>query len=346
MRLLTTLVLATSLLSSLPAIAAGVDLENNSITFSLRQEPPNLDSSRSEDTTSSKVLRLTNEGLVGVNKRGQIIPLVAKSWDIEVMQITFHLRNNAKWSNGDTITAHDFVYSWRRLVNPKTGARGSTLFAHLIQNGEEIMSGQLPPEELGVQAVDDFTFRVALSQPASYFIYIASGPAYFPHHQRFVEAQADRYAADAQNLLSNGAYMIDTWTHGASINFSRNPHYWNQKDAGLDAMNVGYITADTRSLLNLYKSSEISELELEEDILKEAIKNNLRIRKSARNCVAWIWLNMREDRPTSDRRIREAIRLALDRDSYVNKIVALPGTERIDSPFTRQLRGVNADQPI
>ncbi|MBL6690489.1 MAG: hypothetical protein ISP91_08865 [Pseudomonadales bacterium] len=108
----------------MPATGAGIDLENNSITISLRQEPPNLDSTLSEDTTSSKIIRLINEGLVGVDRRGQIVPRVAHSWDIDVMQVTFHLRDNAKWSYGEPVTAHDFVYSWRRLVDPKTGARG------------------------------------------------------------------------------------------------------------------------------------------------------------------------------------------------------------------------------
>ncbi len=323
-----------------PALALGVDLENNSITFSLRQEPPNLDSSLSEDTTSGKVLRLMNEGLVNVNQRGEVIPAVAKSWDIDVMQITFHLRGDARWSNGEPVTAHDFVYSWRRLVNPMTGARGSTLFTHLVLNAEEIMSGKLPPEELGVVALDDHTFQVSLSQPAAYFILIASGTAYFPLNQKFVEAQADSYAADADNLLSNGPFQIEEWVHSASIEFTRNPHYWDKEAASLDALDVGYITADSRSLLNLFKSGEIAELELEEEILKEAVKNNLRIHKSPRNCIAWIWLNMREGRATSDRRIREALRLALDRDSYVNNIVALPGTRRIDTLFTRQMRGV------
>lgn len=343
MRLALTVLVLVSVLESLPATGAGIDLENNSITISLRQEPPNLDSTLSEDTTSSKIIRLINEGLVGVNRRGQIVPRVAHSWDIDVMQVTFHLRDNAKWSNGDPVTAHDFVYSWRRLVDPKTGARGSTLFAHLVRNGEKIMAGELPPEELGVEAPDDYTFVVSLSQPASYFIYIASGVPYFPLNQKFVEAQGDEHAADAVNLLSNGAFKMDKWVHSASIELSRNPHYWDRGEVALDALDVGYITADTRSLLNLYNSGEIAELELEEDILKDAVNKNLRIRKVPRNCIAWVWLNTREGRATSDRRIREAIRLALDRDSYVNTIVALPGVERIDSPFTKQLRGVNSD---
>lgn len=187
-----------SALSPFQITAQGVDLENNSITISLRQEPPNLDSTLSEDTTSSKVLRLVNEGLVAVNQRGQIVPAVAKSWDVDVMQVTFHLRDNAKWSNGERVTAHDFVYAWRRLVDPKTAARGSTLFAHLIRNADAVMAGDQPPETLGVEALDDFTFQVTLSQPAAYFIYIASGVAYFPLNQKFVEAQGDRHAADAK----------------------------------------------------------------------------------------------------------------------------------------------------
>lgn len=319
--------------------ALGVDLENGSITFSLRQEPPNLDSSISADTTSGHMLRLMNEGLVRVSERGKILPGVAKSWQMDVMQVTFELRDDAKWADGKPVVAGDFVYAWRRLVDPTTGARGSTLFAHLIRNANEIMAGELPPEKLAVTAPDDYTLKVTLSHPAPYFLSVVSGTPYFPLRKDFVERQGERYAADAENLLSNGPFVVDEWIHGSKLKFSRNPHYWNQAELSLDALNVGYITADVRSLLNLYKSKELAVLELDEETLKDASRNDLPIRKARRNCIAWLALNMREDRLTHDQRVREAVRLAVDREGFVNRIVALPGTRKIDSPFTRELRG-------
>ena len=333
------------LLAAATVHAQGVDTENNAITISPRTEPPNLDSSMSEDTTSGQVLRMINEGLVRVGARGKILPGVAERWEMDVMKATFHLREDARWEDGKPVTAHDFVYAMQRLVNPKTGALGSTLFAYVLDGAEEIMRGERPPEELGVRALDDVTLELTLSRPVPYLLQVLSSTPYFPLRQDFVEAQGERHAADAVNLLSNGPFKLSSWVHSASLDFEVNDEYWDRENIGLDAQHVGYITADVRALLNLFNSGDIAALNLNEEILDEAANAGIRILKKPMNCIAWVSLNMREDRLTSDRRVREAIRLAFDRDSYVNSIIGLPGVMRIDSPFSRQIQGVKGSFP-
>lgn len=322
------------------AKAGGINFEKSQITLALTTEPPNLDSSLSTDTVSNLILRMTNERLVEMDKRGNIIPGVAERWEKEGLNLTFYLREDAKWSDGKPVTAHDFVYAMRRLVDPATAANGSTFFAYIIDNALDILAGDKHPDQLGVQAVNDRELRVRLSKPAPYFLTVFSFVPYGPLRKDFVELQNGRFAADAKNSLSNGPYILDSWTHAASLSLKKNPHYWNAEDINVNTIDFAYITSDTRSLLNLYKSGELASIRLNEDILKDTLEYGLRVQKAPTNCLSWIMLNLEKDRPTHNHKLRQAIRLAIDRDVYTNTIVGLPGTRTVDSVFTRRMKGV------
>jgi oligopeptide transport system substrate-binding protein len=335
--------LTAILLWSANTLAVGVDIENNKITVSLGAEPPNLDSTLSEDTTSGFVLGLTNEGLVNIKRRGEIAPGVAEKWELGANKATFWIRRDAKWADGTSITAPDFVYSWRRLVDPKTAARGSTFFVYVLENAEAILAGDLPTSALGVKALDDFTLELTLSRPVPYLLNVLASTAYHPLNQQFIEAQKGRFGADAENMLSNGPFKIDSWIHNSSITFSRNPYYWDRENIQLEAVDIGYITSDLRSLLNVYKSKELATLGLNEEILGDASDSGFRIKKAPSNCLAWVIMNMAEGKVTANQKLRQAMRMAFDRDRYVNNIIALPGTRKVDSIFTHRLKGVGTN---
>ncbi|XOV89640.1 MAG: peptide ABC transporter substrate-binding protein [Pseudomonadota bacterium] len=327
---------------SATAIAAGVDRVKNRVTLSLTSEPPSLDTSLSSDTTSSFILNLTNEGLVTVGPRGEILPGVAERWDVEPTRLTFHLRADARWSDGVAVTADDFVYAFRRLVDPATAAAGSTFFAYIIRNAEAILKGEMAPDTLGVRAETPRRLVVDLALPAPYALWVLTGTPYMPLRQDFVTSLDGRFGANAEHLLYNGPFVLARWVHNASMVLNRNPDYWNSREIKLDGIDIGYITADTRSLFNLYKSGELAALRLDENVLKDASAAGFRIQKAPTNCLAWLILNMDQERPTKNKKLREAIRLAFDRDRYVNNIVGLPGTEKIDSVFTRRIKGVSS----
>ena len=326
---------------SLMAAAVGVDPAARSITLSLTVEPPNLDSSHTEDTTSGFILNLTNEGLVRIGPHGEVVPGVAERWKLGNEEATFYLRPDARWADGKPVTAQDFVYAWRRLVNPKTGAAGSTYFAYVLKNATAILAGKKPVASLGVQAIDAQTLHVTLSRPVPYLLTVLTGTAYMPLRKDFVEAQHGRYAADAKNLLSDGPFKLVSWVHSGSMTLVKNDQYWDSKDIKLNRIRIGYITADTRSLFNLYKSKELAALDLDDNILDDAQRQGARIRRAPTNCVAWLDLNMRPGRLTSNLKLREAIRMAFNRSSYVNNVVGLPGSREIDSIFTRHIKGID-----
>jgi ABC-type oligopeptide transport system substrate-binding subunit len=334
--------IATFLLAS-HVSAAGVDTIGKTITIGLTVEPPSLDNTLAEDTTSAAILRLTNEGLTRIGARGRLEPAVAESWVITEREVTFSLRKTAVWEDGSPVTAHDFVFSWRRLVNPKTGATGSTFFSYIFKNGEAILRGEKAIETLGATALDDHTLRITLSRPVPYLLNVLAGPPYFPIKEAFYNQQHGRYGADAANIQSNGPFIMKRWIHHSSIELVKNPTYWNASEIYLNEFNVGYITSDVRSMLNLYKSGEIAMLNLSEETLGDAADAGLRIRKNPTSCLAWLFLNMDEGRVTANKKVREAIRLAFDRDRYINTIVGLPGTRKIDSIFTKRIDGIERD---
>jgi len=322
------------------ANAQAVDLEAGKITLSLQVEPPSLDSSVVTDVTSGMILSLTNEGLVSLGRRGEIIPGMAERWEQDGLDVTFYLRE-ALWSDGKAVTAQDFEYAFKRVVDPTTGGAGSTFFAYIIENGEAILRGEKPIEALGATAISERVFKIRLSRPAPYYLTILTGPQWRPLRQDFVEAQKGRYGADAANLLSNGPFILTDWIHSSSLNLRRNPTYWDRPNVHLNNIDFGYITSDTRSLLNLYKSNELAALRLNEEILKDTLSSGIKVQKAPTNCLSWIMLNMKPDRITSHKKVRQAIRYAIDRDRYGNTIVGLPGTRVVSSIFTSRLLGVS-----
>lgn len=319
-------------------LAQSVFPDAGRVVLSLETEPPNLDSTLSSDTTSYQILTMINEGLVRTGRRGEIIPGVAESWDQAPKEITFHLRADAKWSNGDPVTAHDFVYAARRLVDPATGAAGSAFLIETIANAEAIMKGELPPEAIAVAALDDRTLHVELSRPAPYALYLFAYTSLFPLNQAFVEAQGNRYAADAENLLSNGPFVVEKWQHSANLELRKNEQYWDADAIRLNEIDFSYITSDVRALFNLFKTDEIAALEIDRQVMRDAAQTDHRIQKVPQNCLMYIDLNQSEGRPLSNLKLRRAIRLAVDRDRFVNNILALPGIVPLDSIYTETTR--------
>lgn len=329
------------MLWSLTAIAVGVNPATDSITLSLGVEPPNLDSSHTEDTTSGFILDLTNEGLVRVGRHGQIVPGVAERWKLGKESATFYLRPNARWADGKPVTAQDFVYAWRRLVNPKTGAAGSTYFAYVLKNATAILAGKKPVDSLGVRAVNAHTLQVTLSRPVPYILMVLAGTAYMPLRKDFVLAQHGHYAANAKNLLSNGPFKLVSWVHNGSMLLVKNNQYWDRKAIKLKEIRIGYITSDSRALFNLYKSKQLAALDLDNNILADAQREGARLHLAPTNCIAWLDFNMRPGRLTSNLKLREAIRMAFDRESFINDVVGIPGSRKIDSIFTRHIHGID-----
>ncbi len=323
----------------LPVSASSVDAERQSITIALSQEPPNLDSLRTTDLVSFFVIGHVNEGLVRYDRRGKLIPGLATSWEQGDKQIIFHLRQNARWSDGSAITADDFVYAWRTMNDPQTAAPYASIM-YPIKNAEKIQKGELPVNSLGVKAVDDFTLQVDLEQPCGYCITVMNHAAFYPVRESFHKAQGDKYGAEVENLLYNGPFKLVKWIHGSELKLVKNPDYWNADEVHLNEINVGYITEDNRTRLNLFRDDRIALVRLGADTVNDASQQGLRMRTFVTGGMAYLRFNNTSDSIMGNKKIRQAVRLVFDPEEFVNKVIGIPGYKPAHSFFPSWLNGV------
>ena len=319
---------------------SAVDVERNRITISLADEPPQLDSGMGADSISGMVLGHVMEGLITRDAQANLSPGVAERWDINATDATFHLRKNARWSDGVPVTAHDFVFAWRKAADPAQASEYAFLMYYL-RHGEAVAAGQLPMESLGVTALDDHTLYVELSRPTAFFDKLVAFQTFYPIREDFYHRTQGRYGADAEDLLYNGRFKITRWIHGASLMMHKNEYYWNADDVRLDAINVGYITRDGHSRFNFFKDNKIAYAMLQSEQLTSAMENRFHIRRYQDGALFFLEFNHRDDRPTRSWHLRRAMQLVTDSVELVNKVVKLPGYLPGRSLFPVYLRGVN-----
>jgi oligopeptide transport system substrate-binding protein len=336
-----TVLLLLSALSLLPAqlMAEAVDFERQSITVALTQEPPNLNSILTTDLVSFFVIGHTQEGLVRYDRRGKLVPGVAESWEQSANNIVFRLRRNARWSDGSAVTAHDFVFAWRTLNDPKTAAPYASIM-YPVLNAEKVQKGTLPPESLGVAALDDYTLKVELERPCGYCITVMNHAAFYPVKQAFYEKTGDSYGAEANLLLYNGPFQLVHWVHGAEMTLIKNPKYWAADEIQLQELKVGYITEDNRTRLNLFRDGRIALARMGADTVNDAAEQGMRLRTFVTGGMAYLRFNNTSASSLSDQRLRQAIQLVFDPNEFVNKVIGIPGYKPAHSFFPSWLNGV------
>ena len=189
------------------------------------EEPQTLDPHLAEGVPSSNILRDLFEGLTTTAADGRIVAGAAAHWDIsrDGLTYTFYLDPEGRWSNGEPVTAEDFVWSWRRVVDPQTGAAYGRMLAP-VANAEAIFAGRLEPEELGVSALSPTTFQVRLDAPTPYFLGLLTHPTTYPVNRQSFETHGSAHVRPG-NLVSNGAYMLSDWQVRSRIELTRNPHF-------------------------------------------------------------------------------------------------------------------------
>lgn len=194
-------------------------------------EISSMDHHVASDGLSFEVIAATIEGLYTLDADGNAVPALAKSHEEseDGLTHTFVLREDANWSNGEPVTADDFVYAWRRLVNPDTASEyGFIADVAGITNAAAVNAGELPLEELGVKAIDDKTLEVSLELPVPYFLQLMAFPSFYPLNEAFVTEKGADYAQSPEGLLANGPFKMTEWTQGHSFKVEKNETYYDK----------------------------------------------------------------------------------------------------------------------
>lgn len=219
-------------------------------------EPESLDPHAVRSVAAQNIMRDLGEGLVTFGAAGDLVPGAARSWSVseDGLHYRFDLRTDARWSNGDPVTAADFVTGFRRLMNPATGAFYGELLGD-IRAAADILRGDKLPDELGIQAVGDQRLHIELTRPAAHFLELLALPATFPIHRPTLEEHGKGFAR-AGRLVTNGAYRLAEWRVGSHIRLERNPHYREAANTAIETVWY-YPTVDQMAELNRYRAGEL-----------------------------------------------------------------------------------------
>jgi oligopeptide transport system substrate-binding protein len=315
-----------------------VDAATGTVTAILREEPPQLNSTLATDQVSGMVLGHVMEGLLRYDAGDSLAPGVADRWHIGEREAVFHLRANARWSDGRPVTAHDFVFAWRTALAPANASEYAFILFP-IRNAEAVNAGRLPVEALGATAVDDRTLRVELERPVAHFDKLVAFTTYYPLRQDFYEATKGRYGADADMLLYNGPFTITRWVHGAQLRLEQNPHYWNREAIRLAVIDFPFITEDPNTQANLFKDGRIAFTNLGEQSLGDALQQRWHLHRFMDGSIFFMQFNHRPGRLTANLNLRKAIAFALDPEELVYKVIKLPGYLPGRSLFPTWLQG-------
>ncbi|PIJ51653.1 oligopeptide ABC transporter substrate-binding protein OppA [Erwinia sp. OLTSP20] len=287
-------------------------------------EATTLDPIKSEGVPESSIILNLLEGLVTTDNRGHIVPGVASSWHNQQNRIwTFTLRTDARWSDGEPVTAEDFVYSWRRLATPANASHYASYLeqAH-INHARAVINGEMPVHALGIKALDKYHLQVSLSEPVPYFLAMTTHTVLKPVNRKAIEKWGDKWTLPA-HYVSNGAYILHTWLAGKKIVLQRNPYYWDNARTMIElATFLPLVSASEDVERYMANDIDISDSGLPPEMFA-TLKSRLgpQVRVIPFLCTFYYEINNQRP-PFQDVRVREALKLSLDRQTIAGKLMA------------------------
>ncbi|GFZ26519.1 peptide ABC transporter substrate-binding protein [Lactobacillus corticis] len=279
------------------------------------------DPSLATDTTSFQALLNTGDGLYRLDKNNKPKLSLAKSVKVTDggKQYDFTLRKDAKWSNGDQITAKDFVYSYRRTVTPATKS-AMAFYLYQIKNAQAINSGKKQPTALGVTAVSKYHLRIKLTRPLSYFKILLSWPLFFPQNQKFVEQAGKLYGTQAKYTVSSGPFVLKKWTGtNKSWTLVKNKYYWDKKHVKLTKVNE-QVSESTTTSYNLFQAGKADETLLSGEQVS-ANKNKAGYHQRLSSAIQRLELNQNKVKAFKNQSIRQAFSYAINRKQLAYNVL-------------------------
>ncbi len=297
--------------------------DKNTLRVDIGSEIPTFDPVLAEDGYTYRVINDMYAGLIDFDQSNRPIPGMAQSWEIskDGLTYTFHLRNNLKFSDGSPISANDFVFSWQRLVNPQTGSSYSFLLKD-VNNAPDIIAGKKPSNTLGIFAPDSHTVVVKLSHPCNAFLSYLTLPNVFVVSQKVVSTYGESWT-EPQNIVTSGAYILKEHVLNGYILVNKNHNYYAEKNVAID--NVKYFPfVDTNASLSNYKTGALDTTWQNVPIdqykgLKATYPDQLHTFKWER--IDYLNFNMNLPKYANNLKLREALTLAIDRDSLTNLVL-------------------------
>lgn len=278
-------------------------------------EPTSFDPPIGFDSVSWSALNNLMEGLTRLNDNNEAEAATAESWDVseDGKVYTFHIRDNAKWSNGDDVTAGDFVFAWKRLLNPETASPAAFL-GYFIEGGEAYSNGEGSADDVKVSAVDDKTFEVTLTSPQAFFLNVISNPAFFPINEKVATENPEWYS-EAESFVGNGPFNLSAWEHDSYFEMTKNEEYWDAETVKLDKVHWAMID-DPNTEYQMFQNGELDTSDVPADLSEQLFSEGV-VNVEDQAGTYFYRFNVTQE-PFQNKNIRKAFALAVDQQQIVD----------------------------
>jgi oligopeptide transport system substrate-binding protein len=310
------------------ASASAAPSKPQEIKINFSAEPPVMDSSKTTAAAAFTIIGAFNEGLYRLGKDGKATPGLAKDMpkkSADGLTYTIDIRDNAVWSDGSPVKASDFVYSFKRTLDPATKAQYSFVVAW-IKGGEAVTKADTPEkvkaaqDALGVKAISDKQLEITLAKPVTFFTEMLAFVTFFPQKEEFVKAQGDKYGAEADKVIGAGPFLLKQWDHSQTLVLEKNPKYWDAANVKLTKATIN-IVKDTNTGLNLYETNAADLTEIKGDQLK-LYEGKPDVAPKPELTNQYIMYQVKKVPALANKKIRQALGMAIDRKAYVDTILA------------------------
>ncbi|MGC9403466.1 ABC transporter substrate-binding protein [Vibrio genomosp. F10] len=308
--------------ATLPEVTESTLADVQEIVRGNGAEVATIDPHKSQGVSESHVIRDLLEGLVNQDADGNTIPGIAETWETtDNKTFTFNLRKDAVWSNGDPVTAQDFVYSWQRAVDPNTASPYAWYMEYTkMANAKDIVAGKKDKSTLGVKAVDAHTLVVELESAVPYFVMMVGHTTTKPVHQATVEKFGDQWTKP-ENFVGNGAYVVDQWVVNERLVLKRNEKYWDNENTTLNK--VTFLPIENQvAEMNRFLAGEVDvTYEIPNEHFRRLEKEHAESLSITGNLCTYYYIFNTKKAPFDDVRVRKAISYAIDRNIVTDAIL-------------------------
>ena len=307
------------------------DAAEQTFDINIKTEPPSLHPGKATDTTSAAVLYQTFEGLMRINQDGEPEEAMAESYEVsdDKLTYTFNIREDATWSNGDPVTAQDFEYAWKWVLDPNNADADYAYQLYVIKGAQAAKEEGGSMDDVGITVEDDKTLVVELEQPTPYFLDLTAFYTFYPLNHNVVDG-VDDWALDAsENYVTNGPFLMESWEHKNQIVLKKNPDYWDADTVSFETVNM-YMIDDENTSLEMYNSGELDWSGAPTDSLPlaaiQSLKDDGSLNISPMAGIYYYSFNT-EATPFDNANIRKAFALSINREGIVQSI-----TQREEQP--------------
>ena len=341
-KVLTMMLAAVLVLSACSSGGGSKGKSDETLDLQINGDIPTMDSAMATDGLSFDMFFQTMEGLYTLDKDDKAIPAVAKG-DPKITndgkKWTIKLRDDAKWSNGDPVTAHDFVFAWRKVVDPDTASEYAYIL-YDIKNAEEINSGDKKPEELGVKAVDDHTLEFELTKSLPYYKELLSFGTFMPQNEKFVKKQGDKYGTTVKTTLYNGPFKMTEWKTDDKVTLEKNDDYWDKDKVKLNKVNYK-VVKEASTAVNLYETNKLDIVDLPAEQVKK-YKDDKAFNTELDTVTYYFKLNEDTVPEFKNKDFRLAFAKAIDKEAYVKNNLnngSIPTDNFVPKDFVKDSKG-------